>query len=146
MADSKKLYLSSLSTFSRNKESCLVGLTVKGPTSSLKAFKIESLLNSTVLTSPVSTRLMDAKYFSLTSITCFKESVLKLSSVACFFNLAEEYPGIYSLNGVKAIKKIVPDTRRMLLKETITNTFKRVNLIAKRSSKVSSLSTTKRYL
>ena len=60
--------------------------------------------------------------------------------------MTEEYPGIYSLKGVNAIKILVAKIRvntRIILN---TNTFRRLSLKVKRSSKVSSFNTTKRYL
>src|SRR5690606_23212521 len=53
---------------------------------------------------------------------------------------------MYSLKDVKAISKVVPAIKIMADKDMTTNTFKRVNLKDNRSSKVSSLSITKRYL
>jgi hypothetical protein len=60
--------------------------------------------------------------------------------------LEEEYPGIYSFMGVKAIKRMVPAMR---IPENIPpkrNTFNRDNLNENRSSKVFSFNRTNRYL
>jgi len=51
---------------------------------------MESLSKSATLTSPCKTCFMEAKYFSLKSITRCKESVLKLKATAFFFNDVEE--------------------------------------------------------
>jgi hypothetical protein len=66
--------------------------------------------------------------------------------VACFLSLVEEYPGIYSLNGVKAINNIVKPISPIINKEPVTKTFSLLSLKDIFSSKVLSLSITKRYL
>ena len=62
------------------------------------------------------------------------------------FNFVEEYPGIYSRSGVKAIIKVVAIIRNSAVSVLKTNTFNLFSLNAKRSTKVSSLSITNRYL
>ena len=124
----------------------LIPLIVKGDVhGSVEAIR-ESLLKLTVLTSPVSTFLIEARYCSFTSRICCKESVLYASLVAFFFKAVEEYPGIYSRSGVKAIIKVVAKIRNNAKRVLKTNTFSLLSLNEKRSSKVSSFKITKRYL
>ena len=66
--------------------------------------------------------------------------------MALVFNFKEEYPGIYSLMGVKAINKIVAKIKKTENKPLNTNTFKRDNLSANLSSNVCSFKITNRYL
>ena len=90
-----------------SKESSVEASKFTKEASTWAAWMIESLLKSTVLTSPVSTLRMEARYCWFTFNSCCKESVLYARLVAFCFKEVEEYPGIYSLRGVKAIIMVV---------------------------------------
>ena len=66
--------------------------------------------------------------------------------MALLLSAVDEYPGMSSLNGVKAINIAVNETKKTAKKLVIKNTFKRVDFNANRSSKVSSLRITNLYL
>src|SRR5690606_33577218 len=58
----------------------------------------------------------------------------------------DEYPGMYSRNGVKAMPKVVTVTKKIADSISRTNTLSRVNLNERRSSNVSSFNITSLYL
>jgi len=76
----------------------------------------------------------------------FNESASKVKLTAFLFKAEEEYPGMYSFKGVKAINKMVVMISSIEKIPPKTNTFKRDSFKEKRSSKVSSFKTTNRYL
>ena len=66
--------------------------------------------------------------------------------MACLFSFVDEYPGMYSRNGVKAIKRMVRPINPIVQRDPVTKTLSRLNLKEIFSSKVLSLRITRRYL
>src|SRR3954471_4091611 len=87
--------------------------------------------------------LIKASFFFKAKV---KESDFKANSVASFFNLEDEYPGINSRKGVKAIITVVKKINKMAPEVATTKTFIRFNFKEKISSKVSSFKITNRFL
>ena len=86
------------------------------------------------------------KSFYFASNFIFKESASNVNFVAFLINVAEEYPGIYSLKGVNAINTPIAVINKIEKNPPKTKTFNSDSFNEKRSSKLSSFKTTKRYL
>src|SRR5680860_367390 len=143
---SKRLYLSSNATSALKIESSLIGVRSILEGSNSNCSRMESRLVSLFSISPLNTIRIFSKYRLVLPRVTTKESVLYVSWVACFLSFVDEYPGMYSRSGVKAINKVVRPIRPIIQSVPVTNTLRRLSLKDIFSSKVLSLSMTNRYL